>query len=112
MTKSALKIAPAFVLRAAALSAVALLAACSTGGGGSRADVTRFHLGAPVARSTVFVTPVNAADASSLEFRTYATVVTERLRQAGFTPAPSLDQSEVVAVFGAQQTSREALSGG
>lgn len=112
MTKFALAIAPRSVLRAAALSAVALLAACSTGGGGTRADVTRFHLGAPVARSTVFVTPVNAADAASLEFRSYASVVTEALRRAGFTPAPALDQSEVVAVFGAQQTTREALSGG
>lgn len=112
MTKFAPRIAPKFVLRAAALSAVALLAACSTSGGGSRADVTRFHLGAPVARSTVFVTPVNAADASSLEFRTYAAVVSEELRQAGFTPAPALDRAEVIAVFGATQTTREALSGG
>jgi hypothetical protein len=105
------KFAPTFVLRAAALSAMALLAACTTGGG-TRADVTRFHLGAPVARSTVFVTPVNAADAGSLEFRTYATAVTEALRRVGFTPAPALERSELVAVFGAQQTSREALSGG
>ncbi len=58
-------------LRAAALASAAFLAACSTNGGGSgRADVTRFHLGQPVARSTVFVTPVNPADAGSLEFRT------------------------------------------
>lgn len=99
-------------LRAAALSALALLAACSTTGGSNRADVTRFHLGQPVARSTVFVTPVNAADASSLEFRTYATSVTEALRRTGFTPAPALDRAEVVAVFGATQTTREALSNG
>ncbi len=97
--------------RAAVLAAAALVAACSTTGS-NRADVTRFHLGGPVARSTVFVTPVDAADAASLEFRTYASVVTEALRRVGFTPAPALAQSEVVAVFGAQQTSREAMSGG
>lgn len=100
-----------FALRAATIAAAALVAACSTTGS-QRADVTRFHLGGPIARSTVFVTPVNPADASSLEFRTYATAVTEALRRVGFAPAPALDRSEVVAVFGATQTTREALSGG
>ncbi|MFC3713264.1 DUF4136 domain-containing protein [Sphingoaurantiacus capsulatus] len=99
-------------LRTAALAATALLAACSTTGGSNRADVTRFHLGQPVARSTVFVTPVNAADASSLEFRTYAGTVTSALGRTGFTPAAVLGEAEIVAVFGATQTTREALSGG
>jgi hypothetical protein len=102
---------PKTALRAAALAAAALVAACSTTGS-NRADVTRFHLGQPVARSTFFVTPVNAADAASLEFRTYQGVVTEELRQAGFTPAPALAQAEITAVFSASQTSREALSNG
>lgn len=106
------RFAPQIARRAAVLAAAGLLAACSTTGGGTRADVTRFHLGGPMARSTVFVTPVNAADASSLEFRTYASAVTNALRQTGFTPAPALDQSEVVAVFGAQQNTREAMDRG
>lgn len=103
---------PTVFIRAAAIAATALVAACSTSGGSGRADVTRFHLGQPVARSTVFVTPVNPADASSLEFRTYATTVTDALRRTGFSPAPALDQAEITAVFGATQTTREALSGG
>lgn len=98
-------------LRAAAIAAAALLASCA-GTASQRADVTRFHLGQPVARSSVFVTPANPADASSLEFRTYAGAVTEELRQAGFTPAPALAQAEIVAVLGARQTTREALSDG
>lgn len=98
-------------LRAAAVAATALVAACSTSGS-NRADVTRFHLGQPVARSTVFVTPVNPADAASLEFRSYAGAVTEALRRTGFTPTPALAQAEITAVFGAQQTTREALSNG
>lgn len=98
-------------LRAALVAATALVASCA-GPGAQRADVTRFHLGQPVARSTVFVTPANPADAASLEFRTYAAAVTEELRQAGFTPAPSLQQAEITAVLGARQTTREALSGG
>lgn len=97
-------------LRTAAIAATALVAACA--GTSRQADVTRFHLGQPVARSTVFVAPANAADASSLEFRTYAGAVTEELRQAGFTPAPSLAQAEITAVVDARQTTREALDRG
>ena len=58
------------LLRAAALGFAASLAACTTVGdrGASPIGVTRFHLGQPVARSTIAVVPVNAADANSLEF--------------------------------------------
>lgn len=98
-------------LRAAAIAATALLASCA-GTASQRADVTRFHLGQPVARSSVFVTPANPGDASSLEFRTYAAAVTEELRQAGFTPAPALAQAEIVGVLGAKQTTRESLYDG
>ena len=96
---------------AAALAAAALLTSCA-GMSSQRADVTRFHLGQPMARSSVFVTPADPADATSLEFRTYASAVTEELRQAGFTPAPSLTQAEIVGVLGTRQTTREALSNG
>lgn len=98
-------------LRAALVAATALVASCA-GPGAQRADVTRFHLGQPVARSTVFVTSANPAEDSSLEFRTYAAAVTEELRQAGFTPVPSLQQAEIAAVLRAGQSTREALAGG
>ena len=98
-------------LRAALAATAALVASCA-GPGAQRADVTRFHLGQPVARSTVFVTAANPTDASSLEFRSYAAAVAEELRQAGFTPAASLPQAEIAAVLGAGQTTREALTGG
>jgi hypothetical protein len=98
-------------LRAALIAVTAVLASCA-GTGAQRADVTRFHLGQPVARSTVFVTAANPADANSLEFRTYAAAVTDELRQAGFTPAGSLQAAELTAVVGASQTTREALDRG
>jgi len=97
-------------LRAAALAGAALLASCASTN--RSADVTRFHLGQPVARSSVYVAPLNAADASSLEFRTYAAAVTDELRQAGFTPAPALAQAEIVATVDVGQTTRESLSRG
>ena len=98
-------------LRAALIAATAFVASCA-GTGAQRADVTRFHLGQPVARSTVFVTSADPADASSLEFRTYASAIAEELRQAGFTPAPSLAQAELTAVVDARQMTRESLSYG
>lgn len=99
------------VLRAALIAASALVASCA-GTGAQRADVTRFHLGQQVARSSVFVTTANPADANSLEFRTYAGAITDELRQAGFTPAASLAEAELTAVVNARQTTRESLDRG
>jgi hypothetical protein len=81
-----------------AVAAAATLIASCAGGTRSGADVTRFHLGQPIARGTVHVAPANAADASSLEFRTYAEAVGARLRQTGFTPVANLAQAELVGV--------------
>lgn len=99
------------LFRAAAVAALALVAGCA-GMQSQRADVTRFHLGQPIARASVFVEPAVGGDASSLEFRTYAGAVADELRQAGFTVAPSLAQAELTALVGARQTTREALSDG
>lgn len=93
----------------AAVASAALLASCAST---STADVTRFHLGQPIARSTVFVDAVNPGVAQSLEFRTYATSVADKLRQTGFTPVPALAQAELVGVVDVQQGTRESLSRG
>jgi hypothetical protein len=97
-------------VRAAVVAGAALLAACASTN--QTADVTRFHLGQPVARSTVYLEPVEPAQASSLEFRTYASAVAEELRQLGFTPVQSLAQAELVGVVDVDQTTRESLSRG
>lgn len=72
------------------------LAGCATAPG---IDTTRFHLGQPIARGSVAVTPLDAARASSLEYRSQAEVVGAALSRAGFTPAPALAQAEFVASF-------------
>ena len=99
----------AHLFRAAIVAGAALLASCAST---QQADVTRFHLGQPVARSSVFVTSANPADASSLEFRTYAAAVSDKLRQLGFTAAPSLAQAELVGAVDVTQGTRESLSRG
>jgi len=87
----------------------AILAGCATR---PEADVTRFHLGQPVARASVFVAPLDPAAAATLEFRTYATGVAGALRDAGFTPVDRGADAELIAVVAAQQTTRESLDRG
>lgn len=97
---------PRFV--AASMVAVTLvLGACASDRFG--ADVSRFHLGQPLARSTVYLEPADPSVAQSLEFRTYAAEVAEELRQLGFTPVDTLARAELVGVVGYGQTTREGL---
>ena len=100
------------LLRAAALGLAASLAACTTLGdsGPSAIDVTRFHLGQPIARSTIAVVPVNAADANSLEYAWHRNAVQLQLAQLGWSVVPSTSGSEQIALIDVRQGSREALA--
>ena len=97
-----------FARRAAApFAALLLVAGCATGPSGI--DVTRFHLGAPIARGTIVVEPANPALAGGLEFQTYAAQLAEGLRGIGFSPVGSLLPAEYVAAMSYGQT--QQLSG-
>ena len=88
-------VGPAFV--AAAL----LLAGCqSTGGGSSRGgiDVTRMHLGQPIARGDIRVEPSDPGQASSLDFAQTAARVQRELSRLGWNVAPANTRSEQVAM--------------
>lgn len=74
-----------------------------------RADVTRFHLGQPIARSTVALQPADARAASSLEYRTYAAAVAGKMREIGFTPVDNVAQAELIGVLSYAQTTRAGL---
>lgn len=63
-----------------------LLAACASG---FRADVKRFQQLPPPSGQTFVVQPKDASKAGSLEFRSYANLVRERLAREGFQPAAS-----------------------
>lgn len=91
-----------------ALSAALLAGSCATSR--TTADVTRFHLNQPIARSTVALQPADPARMPSLEFSTYAAAVADQLRAAGFTPVSDLAQAELVAVVDYGQTMREGLA--
>lgn len=104
----------ALFLRGCTLFVAASLAGCTTGGGGggaaAGADVTRFHLGQPIARAQIAVEPTDKADANSLEFRSYADAVSRQLTRLGWTVVTTLGQSEQVATVDVQQGTREALA--
>ena len=71
-----------FFSAACAIALASALAGCATGsrtGAISPPEVTRFHLGQPIARGQIAVEPFDAADANSIEFRSYAGAVAREL---------------------------------
>jgi len=80
------------------------LAGCATT---PEVQVTRFHLGQPIARGQIAVEPLLPADRDSAEFQSYSSIVGAELARLGFTEAPGLAASEQVAVVGVERGARE-----
>ena len=99
----------AVFLRAGALLMAASLAACTTGAGGPAADVTRFHLGQPVARAQIAVEPADPAEAGSIAYRGYTAAVARQLTRLGWTVVASPANSEQIATVHVEQATRETL---
>lgn len=87
---------------------LASLAACNTTGKPS-ANVTRFHLGQPIARGQIAVEAADPAMATGPEFRTYAAAVERQLARLGWPVVQTVGQSEQVALIDVQRGSREML---
>lgn len=92
-----------------ALAAALAVSACATSTG---ADVTRFHLGQPVARTTIALVPQQGGQAGTLEFRTYADAVAGQLATLGFQPILSPQQAELIGIVDFNQGIREGGSRG
>jgi hypothetical protein len=78
-----------------AASLVLPLAACATAA--PPVEVTRFHIDNPARSGTIEIEEMPGNPDVSLEFRTYASAVSQAFRQAGFTPAEG-GQSDYVAL--------------
>lgn len=103
----------AVFLRGCALALAASLAACATPFGSRDAgvEVTRFHLGeGPIARASIAVEAVDAADANTLEFASYRAAVERELARLGWTVVNTVGQSEQVAMIDVEQGSRAAMA--
>jgi hypothetical protein len=99
----------AVFLRGCALALAASLAACTTSGARRDVEVTRFHLGQPVASGQIAVEPFEPGAANSLEFQTYAAAVERQLTRLGWTVVRTVGQSEQVAMVDMSQGTRERL---
>lgn len=71
-------------------------------------EVTRFHVDSPVRSGTVAVEELPGNPDVSLEFRTYAEVIAQEWRRAGFTPVAAGQQSDYVATVGFRRSFRPA----
>jgi hypothetical protein len=90
------------------LAALALIGCATTGGGGRGAtEVTRYHLGQPIAPGSVAVEPLASTGAISPEYRTYADGVAVELGRLGFAPVSgTAGTSDYIAAVGFQRASR------
>lgn len=86
-------------------AAALLLAGCATTV--SPVEVTRFHLGEPIARGTVMVMPLGDGD-PSLEYRSYAAAVEQELSRAGYSVVQSNLGTEFIADVGFVRANRVA----
>lgn len=101
------------IAAAIAISAALGLAGCQTGPQGSGVrqgvQVTRFHLGQPIARGEIRVEPADPAAAGSLVFVQQAAALERELARLGWTINRGNARTEQVAVMDLRQGSREAL---
>lgn len=82
------------------------LAACA--GGVPPVEVTRFHVDNPARSGSIAVEEMPGNPDISLEFRTYAGVVTQEFQRVGFTPASDGAQSDYVALISFNRSFRPA----
>lgn len=96
------------LLTVATAASILALAGCVTPA--PPVEVTRFHLGQPIARGEVAVEPRDPTAANSLEYRGYADAVSAELARLGFAIAPGISKSEVVAVVDVRRGTRDAMA--
>jgi Domain of unknown function (DUF4136) len=95
------------VLRIALLlSAPALAAGCTATPRGGPIDVTRYHLGQPLERTTVTIEPMSGAMDVSAEYRLYADAVKAELERLGYVPATSDRPAGYLATVSFTRTTR------
>jgi hypothetical protein len=102
----------AVFLRAGALLLAASLAGCATtengaDGGRSGTEVTRYHLGNPIARGQIAIEAADPRDTATPEFRIFSDIVGRQLTQLGWTVVNTVPNSEQVAIVAVSRGSRE-----
>ncbi|MDF7775112.1 DUF4136 domain-containing protein [Sphingomonas sp. AOB5] len=89
----------------AMLGAATMLSGCMTGPSVGPVDVTRYHLGNPVAADSIMVEPLTGFAGASPEDKVYADAIGAELTRLGFAPVAG-SPSAYVAAFSYTRTSR------
>jgi hypothetical protein len=89
----------------ASICAAVFLAGCAAQT--PMAEVTRFHLGTPIAPGEIAVEPRNPTESDSLAFQANAQSIARELKGRGFSIAPNLAKSELVAVIEVDQATHQ-----
>lgn len=82
----------------AVIGLAALLEGCATTSGPGPIDVTRFHLGTPIAGNSVSVEPLTGFAGISPEDRVYVSAVSGELARLGFAPQPGEGSAYIAGV--------------
>lgn len=86
------------IFRTAAIASLALLAGCAATIRPGPVDVTRFHLGTPIAGDSIAVEPMTGYAGVSPEDQVYIGAVSTELGQLGFTPGGGAASPYIAAV--------------
>lgn len=84
-------------MRIALLGVAALIGGCTATTRNAPVDVTRYHLGQPMERTTVMIEPMNIGTTISPEFQLYADAVRTELEQLGYVQSSSDKASGYIA---------------
>jgi hypothetical protein len=85
-------------LAIAIIGAAALLSGCAANNGPGPVDVTRFHLGQPIAGDSVSVQPLTGYAGVSPEDQVYVGAVSNAMVPLGFAPTPGEATTYIAAV--------------
>ena len=89
-----------------ALIAATALAGCTTTARQGPIDVTRYHLGQPMERTSVSLEPMSGAVQVNPEYQTYADAVQTELERLGYVRATSSTDSAYIAGVSFTRTSK------
>ncbi|HWK35515.1 DUF4136 domain-containing protein [Sphingomonas sp.] len=76
----------------------------ATHGRGGGSDVTRYHLGQPIAPGTIALEPQGTNTVAGPEYQLYADAVAGELAKLGFQPAPQGPESQYIAAIAFRRT--------
>lgn len=91
------------------LALLALLGGCTATYRTQPVDVTRYHLGQPMERTTVAIEPISGADSVNPEFQLYADAVQAELERLGYVRSTSSTPSGYIAAVSFRRVSKGAF---